>query len=62
VYTDEDGWTIVTADKKVSVHYEHTTAVGVGKGENLSDFGPIEEAERNNPELNTGHLKKVVVS
>lgn len=62
VYTEDDGWTIVTADKKVSVHYEHTTAVGAVKGENLSDFGPIEEAEKANPELNTGHLIKVVMA
>lgn len=62
VYTEDDGWTIVTADKKVSVHYEHTTAVGKERGENLSDFGPIEEAEKANPELNTGHLKKVVMA
>lgn len=62
VYTEDDGWTIVTADKKVSVHYEHTTAIGKEKGENLSDFGPIEEAEKANPELNTGHHKKVVMS
>ncbi len=62
VYTEDDGWTIVTADKKVSVHYEHTTAVGKEKGDNLSDFGPIEEAEKANPELNTGHHKKVVMA
>lgn len=62
VYTEDDGWTIVTADKKVSVHYEHTTAVGTIRGENLSDFGPIEEAEKANPELNTGHLIKVVMA
>jgi methionyl aminopeptidase len=52
IYTLEDGWTIVTADNKPSVHYEHTTLVRKHKGEALSDFGPIEEAEQNNPELN----------
>ncbi|MCB9064918.1 MAG: type I methionyl aminopeptidase [Chitinophagales bacterium] len=62
IYTMDDGWTIVTVDGKNSVHYEHTTLVGMDAGENLSDFGPIEEAERNNPELNTGHLKKVITS
>ena len=62
VYTEDDGWTIVTGDKKVSVHYEHTTAVGKDKGENLSDFGPIEAAERANPELNTGHLQEVTTA
>lgn len=57
VYTLDDGWTVVTADGKVSAHYEHTTAVRKNKGEALSNFGPIEAAERNNPELNTGHLE-----
>src|SRR5690606_8870498 len=56
VYTLEDGWTIVTADGKPSVHYEHTTLVGKLRGEALSSFDPIEAAERQNPELNTGHL------
>ncbi len=56
VHTLEDGWTVVTADGKPSVHYEHTTLVRKGRGEALSDFGPIEEAERANKELNVGHL------
>lgn len=61
VYTMEDGWTIVTADGKVSVHYEHTTAVRQGSGEALSNFAPIEEAERANAELNTGHHEAAIV-
>lgn len=56
VHTLDDGWTIVTADGMPSVHYEHTTVVRKNSGEALSDFGPIEAAERANPELNTGHL------
>ncbi len=56
VITLEDGWTILTADNKPSVHYEHTTAVRKDRGEALSDFGPIEKAEIANPELNKGHL------
>lgn len=52
----DDGWTILTADGKPSVHYEHTTLVGKKEGENLSTFAPIEDAERANNELNTGHL------
>lgn len=56
VFTLEDGWTIITADGKPSVHYEHTTVVRKNKGEALSDFTPIEAAERANPELHTGHL------
>ncbi len=62
IATLDDGWTILTADGKNSVHYEHTTLVGKERGENLSDFALIEDAERNNSELNTGHLKKVIVS
>jgi methionyl aminopeptidase len=56
VYTLDDGWTVVTADGKPSCHYEHTTVVRRNGGEALSSFGPIEAAERSNPELNTGHL------
>lgn len=56
VYTLDDGWTVVTADGKPACHYEHTTLVRRNSGENLSDFGPIEAAERANPELNKGHL------
>lgn len=62
VYTEDDGWTIVTTDGKVSVHYEHTTLVGKESGENLSNFGPIEEAEKSNDNLSTAHLKKVIMS
>jgi methionyl aminopeptidase len=33
-----DGWTISTADKKLSAHYEHTVVVRKGKAEILSSF------------------------
>jgi len=39
-----DGWTIVTADKKPSAHFEHDVAVVNGKPEVLSTFDYIEEA------------------
>ena len=39
-----DGWTIVTADKKPSAHFEHNIAVVDGKPEVLSTFQYIEEA------------------
>jgi len=39
-----DGWTIVTADKKPSAHFEHDVAVVNGKPEVLSTFSYIEEA------------------
>lgn len=39
-----DGWTIVTADKKPSAHFEHDVAVVDGKPEILSTFKYVEEA------------------
>ncbi len=56
VYTLDDGWTVVTADGKPSCHYEHTVVIRRNGGEALSNFAPIEAAERLNAELNTGHL------
>tara|TARA_B110000046_G_scaffold37929_1_gene41487 strand:+ start:11991 stop:12770 length:780 start_codon:yes stop_codon:yes gene_type:complete len=38
-----DGWTIVTADRKPSAHFEHTLVVRKGKAEVLSTFEYIEE-------------------
>ncbi|MEQ9402523.1 MAG: type I methionyl aminopeptidase [Cyclobacteriaceae bacterium] len=38
-----DGWTIVTADKQPSAHFEHNVAVVDGKPEVLSTFDFIEE-------------------
>ncbi len=40
----QDGWTIVTADKKPSAHFEHNVAVVDGKPEILSTFKYVEEA------------------
>jgi methionyl aminopeptidase len=53
IYTLSDGWTVVTADGKPSAHFEHTTLVAKNGGRPLSDFAPIEAAERKNPELNS---------
>lgn len=39
-----DGWTIVTADKKPSAHFEHNVAVVNGQPEVLSTFKYVEEA------------------
>ena len=39
-----DGWTIITADKKPSAHFEHDVAVVNGKPEVLSTFDYIEDA------------------
>ncbi|OYU84140.1 MAG: type I methionyl aminopeptidase [Flavobacterium sp. BFFFF2] len=44
VKTLKDGWTIVTADKKPSAHFEHNVALVDGKPELLSTFGYIYEA------------------
>ena len=44
VVQDTDGWTIITADKKVSAHFEHDVAVVNGKPEVLSTFKYIDEA------------------
>lgn len=40
----KDGWTIVTADKKPSAHFEHNVALIDGKPELLSTFGYIYKA------------------
>jgi len=40
----EDGWTIVTRDKKPSAHFEHDVALVDGKPELLSTFAYIYEA------------------
>lgn len=39
-----DGWTIVTADRKPSAHFEHNVAIVNGKPEILSTFRYVEEA------------------
>ncbi len=39
-----DGWTIITADRMPSAHFEHNVAVVNGKPEVLSSFKYIEEA------------------
>ncbi|WP_343703548.1 type I methionyl aminopeptidase [Chitinophaga sp.] len=52
----EDGWTVVTRDRKVSVHYEHTVAVMKGKADMLSTFEHIEAAEKQNPALNGAYI------
>ncbi|MGQ0828668.1 MAG: type I methionyl aminopeptidase [Bacteroidota bacterium] len=45
---DNDGWTIVTADKLPSAHFEHTVAIGSEKADILSSFKYIEEALKEN--------------
>lgn len=55
VYHDDDGWTIRTADKKPSAHYEHTVCVQRGKADILSSFTEIETAEKENVNLNSDY-------
>lgn len=43
VNQEKDGWTITTADRKPSAHYEHTVAVKQGKADILSSFEEIEQ-------------------
>ena len=43
VLQDKDGWTIITADKLPSAHFEHDVAVRKDKAEVLSTFEYIEE-------------------
>jgi len=39
----DDGWTIISRDKKPSAHFEHTIAVRPGKADVLTTFSFIEE-------------------
>jgi methionyl aminopeptidase len=43
VIQENDGWTIRTADRMPSAHFEHTVAVGEGKADILSSFLYIEK-------------------
>ena len=43
VETDPDGWTVRTADRQPSAHYEHMVVVRKGQPEILSTFEYIEE-------------------
>jgi len=43
VTLDKDGWTVRTADRKLSCHYEHTIVARQGKPEILSSFEEIEK-------------------
>jgi methionyl aminopeptidase len=43
VVQEKDGWTIRTADRKPSAHFEHTVAVHDGKPQILTTFQYIDE-------------------
>lgn len=51
VYTEDDGWTVKTADGKLSVHFEHDVCVKKDKALILSDYSIIEQAEQANKNL-----------
>ncbi len=57
VYTDDDGWTVRTADGLPAVHFEHDVCVKKNKALILSDYSLIEAAESKNPNLNTSYYK-----
>jgi methionyl aminopeptidase len=59
VYTENDGWTVRTKDGKPSVHFEHDVCIRKNKADILSDYTPIEAAEKANVNLYTG--EEVVV-
>jgi methionyl aminopeptidase len=43
VTLDRDNWTVRTADRKLSAHYEHNIVARQGKPEILSSFEEIEK-------------------
>ncbi|RIV27869.1 type I methionyl aminopeptidase [Fibrisoma montanum] len=47
IVQERDGWTIRTADRKPSAHFEHTVAVRKGKPEVLTTFEYIEAVTAN---------------
>lgn len=47
----DDGWTVVTKDRKPSAHYEHSVAVGREKATILSNHEIIEETIKKNINL-----------
>lgn len=55
IYTLDDGWSIVTVDGLPSVHFEHDVWVRKNKAELLSDYTPIEIAEKANTNLRSDY-------
>jgi len=62
VYTETDGWTVRTKDGKPSAHFEHDICVRKSRADILSDFSPIEKAEKNNANLFSGYYSAFSVS
>jgi methionyl aminopeptidase len=59
-YTEEDGWTVRTEDHKPSVHFEHDVCVKKGKADILSNYAPIEAAEKENTNLFSEYYQQLV--
>lgn len=55
VYTEPDGWTVRTNDGKPSVHFEHDVCIKKGAADVLSNYAPIEAAEKANENLFSGY-------
>ena len=55
VYTEDDGWTVRTKDGKPSVHFEHDVCIRKNVADILSDYTPIEAAEKANVNLFSGY-------
>jgi len=47
----DDGWTILTSDRKPSAHYEHSIVVRKNKADILSNHSFVENSVKNNPDL-----------
>ena len=47
----DDGWTVLTKDRKYSAHFEHDVCITKGDPDILSSFVEIEAAEKNNNNL-----------
>jgi methionyl aminopeptidase len=62
VFTEADGWTVRTRDGKPSVHFEHDVCVKKIAPDILSDYKPIEAAEKANPNLFTSYETSLQVT
>jgi len=45
------GWTVVTVDRKVSAHFEHSIAIRKNQADILSDHSFIKDSMKNNEDL-----------
>jgi len=58
VRSSRDGWTIETADKSISAHYEHTIAITKTGPDILSSHDYVVDAIKNNVEIKEVSIKK----